>query len=239
VEWLENERKILSLGVQEACRRLIEANLWPTESLPRVGRLLSIHDMLVALGLMQDSKDNDRDSEQSRTKKSKSPLAIKQASGKKSPDLNGYRNPFPYESFDHKILDGESSRPRIANPGHPPFQSTATVLASLLNDSSLARHRLPSAAIAIPQESRDFHVGQEGRSWSHTMDAYQQVSGPSNLSTRTSPVFSRSEGIHRQENISQQNSEQKSKIYETIRSGSDETTPGSDEDKSEYIKIPF
>lgn len=239
VEWLENERKILSLGVQEACRRLIEANLWPTESLPRVGRLLSIHDMLVALGLMQDLKDENYDDENSRRKKSKSPNVTAHASEERALDLNRHRTTSPSESSNHSRSHGEPPGPRLVHPVYPSFQTTATALASLLDDASLAKHNWPITAIRIPQIPRDSNLGQGGRFWSHTTDAYQQVSGPSNLGKRASSVMSGSDGVHRHENISRQNSGQTSRTSEAVRSEQDETTTDSDGDAGEYIKIPF
>jgi hypothetical protein len=239
VEWLENERKILSLGVQEACRRLIEANLWPTESLPRVGRLLSVHDMLVALGLMQDSKENRHDDEHSGRKKSKSPLATKQASEKRALNLNRHGTTLPSGSLDHSEPRGEPSRPRIVHPVYPSFQTTATALASLLDDTSLAKHNWPVSAIMGPQDSRNSRVGQQGRLWSHTTDAHQQVSGPSDLRRKPSSVMSGSDGSHRYEDVSRQNSGQTSGTSEAVPSEQHETTTDSDGDGGEYIKIPF
>jgi hypothetical protein len=244
VEWLENERKILSLGVREACRRLIEANLWPRESLPRVGRLLSMHDMLVGLELIQDSNDTNLEVERSGRKapdrKEKgSPLGTKYAPGKRALDLHSYRNIHAAASPSHDLPHGESFRPRTTDSNLPSSQSTATALASLLGDTSLARHSWSNAAFRMSQHPQIVNLGQDSQLWVQTTDAYQEISGPSNSGTRTIPIQPRTEGVHQLANASRHDPEQPSGTWEAMTSEQDETPPDIDGDRSEYIKIPF
>jgi hypothetical protein len=244
VEWLENERKVLSLGVREACRRLIEANLWPRESLPRVGRLLSMHDMLVGLELIQDSNDTNLEIERSGRKapdrkERGSPLGTKYAPGKRALDLHSYRNIYAAASLSHGLHQGESSRLRTADPNLFSSQSTATALASLLDDTSLARHSWSNAAFRMSQRPHIVNPGQDAQLWAQTTDAYQEVSGPSNFGTRTIPIQPRTESVHQLANTSRHDPEQPSGTWEAMTSEQDETPPDSDGYRSEYIKIPF
>jgi hypothetical protein len=195
--------------------------------------------MLVALGLIPDSKENKHDDENSGRKKSKSPLATKQASENRASNLNRHGTTLPSGSLDHGEPHGEPSRPRIVHPVYPSFQTTATALASLLDDTSLAKHNWPVSAIMIPQEPRNSNVGQQGRLWSHTTDAYQQVSGPSDLRRKTSSVMSGSDSAQRHEDVARQNSVKTSRTPEAVPGEQDETTTDSDGEGGEYIKIPF
>jgi hypothetical protein len=162
-----------------------------------------------------------------------------QASERRASNRNRHGTTLPSGSLDHSEPQGEPSRPRIVHPGYPSFQTTATALASLLDDTSLAKHNWPVSGIMIPQDSRNSDVGQQRRLWSHTTDAYQQVSGPSDLHRKTSSAMSGSDGIHRHEDVSRQDSGQTLRTSEAVPSEQHETTTDSDGDGGEYIKIPF
>jgi hypothetical protein len=203
-----------------------------------------MHDMLVGLDLIQESNDTnlgvDRSGRKYPDRKERgSPLGTKYAPAKRALDLHSHRNTYAAASPSHGLHQGESSRPRTADPNLFSSQSTATALASLLDDTSLARHSWSNAAFKMPQDSRIVNPGQDGRIWAQTTDAYQEVSGPSNFGTRTVPVQSGTEGVHRHDNISRHDLEQPSGTWEATTSEQNEMPPDSDGDRSEYIKIPF
>ena len=240
VEWLEGERKILSLGLQEACRRLIAAKVWPSESLPRTGRLLSTHDMLVTLGVAPDSKDRNLERESlgrggSDQLRRTSPLMTRNAPGKNAVASNSYTSTYAPGSANHQ----ETFRPHTTNIVQPPPQSTATVLASLLNDTNLTRHSWPDAALMIPHGSQAFLPRQDGYSWRHTTDAYQDVSGPSSLPARSFALPSGAQISHRHSYVPQHGLGNLSGVLETAPNEHDESPPDGEGDRSEYIRIPF
>jgi hypothetical protein len=256
IEWLEGERSILSLGLQEACRRLIAANVWPRESLPRIGRSLSTYEMLATLGLMQGSKDQNLESAQPAREDPgrmewQSPHLTKHAPGKQALDSNSYQHTYTPVIVNHGVPGGEPSRLQTSHHNPPSFQSTAAALASssssvdagsswmVLTETSLPRSSWPVSAPTIPQGSRAVAPDQDGQLWRYTTDAWQDVSGPSNLRNRTYPVFPGAQGVRRYENVSRHGSGNPPGMHEAITSEQDETPPDSDGDRSEYIRIPF
>jgi hypothetical protein len=253
IEWLEGERAILSLGLQEACRRLIAADVWPRESLPRIGRSLSTYEILATLGLMQGSKDQNLESAhlaRGPPGRMESPHVIKHAQGE-APDSNSYQHTYTPGYVDRGVPRGESSSLPTAHLAPPSFQSTARTLASssssvdagsswmVLTDTSLPRSSWPVAAPTIPPDPRVVAPGQDGQLWRYTTDAWQDVSGPSNLRNRTFPGLPGAQGVRRYENLSQHGSGHPPGMYEVMPSEQNETPPDSDGDRSEYIRIPF
>jgi hypothetical protein len=203
-----------------------------------------MHDMLVGLELIQDSNETNPRGERSERKDSarverESLLGTNHAPGKTALDPNSDRNTYTAGSLNHDLPHGEPLRPQTADPSLRSSQSPATALASLLDDTSLARRSGSDAAFTMPQHPQIVNLGQDGQLWVHTTDAYQEASGPSDLGTRTFPVQSGTGGVQRHSNTSRHDPEQPPATWEAITSEEDKMPSDGDEETSDYIKIPF
>lgn len=255
VERLEGERDILSLGLQEACRRLIVAGCWPRDSLPPDGRPHGIYEMLVTLGLIPDSKDKksagasvERGDSARPTRES---LAANHASVERTLDRGSYQDPYTRTFVEHNEPHETWSRPRDAHIESASAQPTVATLAArssgakegLSKKSSETASRAtdlqPEAALKKTQDFQDSSSHPEGQLWRHTTDAYQEVSGPSNIRKRSFSAISTARGFHHDGITPEHRSNHQSGTYEAVFSGQDEPSSESDGDMGDHIKIAF
>jgi len=253
VERLEGEREILSLGLQEACRRLIVAGVWPTESLPPDGRPHSVYELLVALGMISNSKDKDSAGEHSEKGHSarvrresslatqKPSVQILDSSNYQDPDTPIYvehnvpRTGYPRSRDAH--VDLAFGRPAATTPTSTSSSAHSALARKPLNEASRTRN-VDAAAMEAPN-FRAVLSRPDGQLWRHTTDAYQEVSGPSNMRKRNFTVMSSSQELHHQGIVRQHGSDHLPGTWEAVPSGQEETSPESDGDTSDHIRIAF
>jgi len=254
VERLEGEREILSLGLQEACRRLIVAGVWPTESLPPDGRPHSVYELLVALGMISNSKDKDLAGEHSEKGHSarvrrESSLATQKPLVEIAHDSSNYQDLDTPISVKHNVPGTRHPRSRNAHTDVASGRPAATTLASPSSSAHSASARKPlneasrtrnvdAAAMRAPN-FRAVLSSPDGQLWRHTTDAYQEVSGPSNMRKRNFTVMSSSQELHHQGIVRQHGSDHLPGTWEAVPSGQEETSPESDGDTSDHIRIAF
>lgn len=256
VERLEGEREILSLGLQEACRRLIMAGVWPTESLPPDGRPHSVYELLVALGMISNSKDKDSAGEHSEKGRSaqmrrESSLAARRPSVDQALNTRSYQNLYTPGLIGLDVLHGGRSGSRetpidlaSAQPATTTLAPTSSsVVATLSKKSSITVSRAtdlrPDAAPVTALNFQAVLSHPNGQLWRHTTDAYQEVSGPSNVRKRNFAVIATAQDLHHQGIIRQHGSDYSSGTYEAVPSGQEETSPESDGDTNDHIRIAF
>lgn len=256
VERLEAEREVLSLGLREACRRLIVAGCWPTESLPSDGRPHDIHEMLVTLGLIPHSKEKESAGEylergDSAQMRRESSPATQHLSVDRTLERSSDWKPYIGRFMEHDVPREAWPRPRNAHINVASAQPIAATPASKSNSvdasSSKKSSNIASRAIdlrpdAAPMAAQDLQTvlsHSHGQIWRHTTDAYQEVSGPSDVRKRSFQVMSTAQDSHHDGITSQHGSDHSYRTYEAVSSGRDETSPESDGDRSDHIKIAF
>ena len=256
VERLEAEREVLSLGLREACRRLIAAGCWPTKSLSSDGQPHDIHEMLVTLGSIPHSKDKEPAGEylergDSAQMRRESSPATQHLPGDRTLERSSEWKPYTGRFVEHDVPREAWPGPRNAHINIASAQPIAATPASKSNSvdaglskksSNIANRAIDLQPDAAPMKAQDFRAilsHPDGQLWRHTTDAYQEVSGPSDVRKRSFQVMSTAQGPHNDGITPQHGSDHPYGTYEAVPSGRDETSPESDGDRSDHIKIAF
>ncbi|KAH0287587.1 hypothetical protein M436DRAFT_60185 [Aureobasidium namibiae CBS 147.97] len=121
--------------------------------------------------------------------------------------------------------------------------ASSSVVATLSKKSFITASRAtdlrPDTAPMTPQDFQAVLPRPDEQLWRHTTDAYQEVSGPSNMRKRSFGAMTTTQEHHHQRATRQYGYDFPSGNHEAVPSGQDESSPESDGDTSDHIRIAF